>query len=41
MSKRNEPFLTIGEIEYGITQLPVHQLRSLVISIQNEIGERE
>ncbi len=29
------------EIEYNITKLPTHQLRSLIISIKNEIIFRE
>jgi len=30
-----------AEIEYWITKLPIHHLRGLLISIQNEIELRE
>jgi len=33
--------MKIGEIEFEITTLPMHQLRSLVISLKNEIEDRE
>lgn len=30
-----------SEIEYWITKLPTHQLRDLLVSIKNEIDNRE